>query len=127
MSSVERARPRFIDVCAVSDLEDGSVTQIGLEGRRAGAVRLGERVYVFGERCPHHGGPLNRGKLCFPLAASSPGEMIVDKTSPAVACPWHGWEFRLDSGRAIADPSVHALIYDVEISDGRVLVRARGA
>jgi nitrite reductase (NADH) small subunit len=126
VSSGENAGPRCIDVCGVDDLEDRAVSEVAVAGRRAGAVRLGERVFVFGERCPHHGGPLSRGKLCFPLVAALPGEVVLDQACPTIACPWHGWEFRLDSGRALADPSVRALVYDVQIAGGRVLVCARG-
>jgi 3-phenylpropionate/trans-cinnamate dioxygenase ferredoxin subunit len=125
--SGESAGPRFIDICGLDDLEDRAVSEVVVAGRRAGAARVGEQVFVFGERCPHQGGPLSRGKLCFPLIAALPGDVAVDRACPTVACPWHGWEFRLDSGRALADASVRVLVYDVQVAEGRVLVRARGA
>jgi nitrite reductase (NADH) small subunit len=115
------------DVCAVDALVDGGVTAIHVAGRPAAAVRLGERVYVLGARCPHRGGPLVAGKVTHHLSGDCPGEIRVDRERPVVACPWHGWEFGLTDGRALADPKYGVRVYDVEVRDRRVLVWPRRA
>ena len=42
--------------------------------------------------------------------------------TPVLACPWHGWEFDVRTGRGIRDRTYRARTYRVEIADGRVLV-----
>jgi nitrite reductase/ring-hydroxylating ferredoxin subunit len=116
----------WVDACAVAELEDGAVTPIRVRGRDLGAARIGERVYVFAARCPHHGGPLAHGRLTYPLASTCPGELSVERDAPAVSCPWHGWEFRLETGRAVADESVRVKVFTASVHDGRVLVALEG-
>lgn len=127
--SATRERPedaQLIDVCAVDALVDGGVTAVTVAGRRAVALRVRERVYLVNGLCPHRGGPLAAGKLTY-RTGGCPGEISVQRNSPAIACPWHGWEFSLVDGRAVADPRVRVRVYDVEVRDGRVLVRSPGA
>jgi nitrite reductase/ring-hydroxylating ferredoxin subunit len=90
-------------------------------------VRLGDRVYVFSAVCPHRGGPLVAGKVTSHLEGDCPGEMRVDHGRPAITCPWHGWEFALADGRAVADPKYGVRMYEVEVRDRRVLVWPRRA
>jgi nitrite reductase (NADH) small subunit len=37
-------------------------------------------------------------------------------------CPWHGWQFELDSGRCPDDPRMRVAVYQARIAHGRVLV-----
>lgn len=37
-------------------------------------------------------------------------------------CPWHGWEFDLESGRCLDDDSLRAAVYPVEVADGVVRI-----
>jgi nitrite reductase/ring-hydroxylating ferredoxin subunit len=39
-----------------------------------------------------------------------------------VRCAWHGWEFEIASGRALADPRIRARTYPVRVEDGRVVI-----
>ena len=39
-------------------------------------------------------------------------------------CPWHGWEFDLDSGRCPDDERMRVAVYPVKIESGRVLIDA---
>ncbi|MDX6724352.1 MAG: hypothetical protein QOD44_3793 [Solirubrobacteraceae bacterium] len=116
-----------LEVCHVDALADGEVTPVAVGDRRAAAVRLGDRVYVFSALCPHRGGPLAAGKLTRHVEADCPGEIRVDHDRPTIACPWHGWEFGLTDGRAVADPKYGVRMYDVEVREQRVLVWPRRA
>jgi nitrite reductase/ring-hydroxylating ferredoxin subunit len=37
-------------------------------------------------------------------------------------CPWHGWEFDLDTGRHCGDPKYRLRPIDVRVRDERVYV-----
>ena len=120
------ASERWVDVCGVDELDEGAVTPIIVRGRQVGAVRLGDRVHAFAARCPHHGGPLAHGRLTYPLVSECPGELRIEREAPAVSCPWHGWEFRLETGRALADESVRVKVFTTSVLNGRVLVAFGG-
>ena len=40
-----------------------------------------------------------------------------------IRCVWHGWEFEIATGRALADRRVTARTYPVDVCDGEVVVR----
>jgi nitrite reductase/ring-hydroxylating ferredoxin subunit len=122
-----RAGAEPVDICALDALPHGEVTTVMVGERPAGAVRIGDRVYVFSALCPHRGGPLVAGKVAHHLDADCPGDVRVDRDRPTVACPWHGWEFALADGRAVADPKYGMRVYDVEVRDRRVLAWPRRA
>jgi len=48
--------------------------------------------------------------------------MDVDDETPVIACPWHGWEFELEGGRALWDDSYAVKTIPVRVVDGRVLL-----
>ena len=87
---------------------------------RAGAVLHDGRVYVFQAQCPHRGGPLTRGAIRAPVSAERPGEMVLDAEYPVVSCPWHNFEYSLETGGALWNPRLCIRVFATEVIDGRV-------
>jgi 3-phenylpropionate/trans-cinnamate dioxygenase ferredoxin subunit len=112
------------DVGALADLErDGRiVARVG--GRELGVVADGTDGSLHGvrNRCPHHGGPLCLGVVRERLEGE-PGEYELAGRR-VLRCPWHGWEFDLESGECLDEPSMRAAVYPVRVEGGRVLVQA---
>jgi nitrite reductase/ring-hydroxylating ferredoxin subunit len=63
-----------------------------------------ERVVVMDDTCPHAEGSLSAG----------------DVTGNVVTCPWHQWQFDLDTGACQDPPRAHVRVYPAEIRDGVV-------
>ena len=80
--------------------------------------------YAIRNICPHQFGPVCNGTLRPLLVASGTGprDLACDSSRPVITCPWHGWEFYVDSGRAVWSPGYRVRTYDVQVSDGRVYV-----
>lgn len=116
-----------VDLCAFDDLVDGEIVELRADGLPVAVARWGDRVYAFNAKCPHKGAPMRCAKLMARLEAAGPGVMEVPDDVPVVSCPWHGWEFALDSGENVADATEKSLrLQQCEIFDGRVrLSRAR--
>jgi nitrite reductase/ring-hydroxylating ferredoxin subunit len=51
-----------------------------------------------------------------------PGEYRWGREGEILACPWHGWEFDLLTGRALADPRVRLRLYPVTVRDDTIYV-----
>ena len=115
-----------VDVGAVGDFEDRSVTLVRAEGREIGIVHWRGEIYAVSNVCTHQRGPLCRGTLGGRLTAASPGTMELDDETPVLACPWHGWEFDVRTGRALWDERYAVRTYDARVEGGRVLVELRG-
>jgi nitrite reductase/ring-hydroxylating ferredoxin subunit len=55
------------------------------------------------------------------------GVLEYDSDRLVLSCPWHGWEFDVETGRAIWDESYRAKTYATTVRDGRVLVEIGGS
>jgi 3-phenylpropionate/trans-cinnamate dioxygenase ferredoxin subunit len=113
----------WTDVGSAVELErDGRlVARVG--GREIGVVAGPDgRLSAVRNRCPHHGAPLCHGTLVERLAGE-PGRW--EPTGRLVLrCPWHGWEFDVETGGCPDEPSLRVAVYPARLEDGRVLVQA---
>ena len=115
---------RRFAVARVSDLPDGERLIVDLGGRSIGVFNVGGRYYALLNRCPHAGGELCRGELLGLLESDCPGEYRHDPTRKLLACPWHGWEFDLETGRSYFDPvRTRVAPYGVAVEPGDALAR----
>jgi nitrite reductase (NADH) small subunit len=114
----------WVDLGSFAELEREGRLVARVGGREVGVVRDSVTGSVHGlrNRCPHHGGPLCLGTLRERLGGA-PGSYVLEGQR-VLRCPWHGWEFDLETGRCLDDPSLRAAVYPVEVLDGRVRVRA---
>ncbi|MHB8611433.1 MAG: Rieske (2Fe-2S) protein [Candidatus Dormibacteraceae bacterium] len=111
-----------LDVGPVSDFGDRRFRIVNAGGREIGVLRWRDRFFAVHNRCPHQKGPLCLGVVSGRLHSRAPGSMELDDENPVIACPWHGWEFDLESGRALWEEGYAAKVVQVRIEDGRVLL-----
>lgn len=111
-----------MDLGALSDLEQEGRLIARVGAREIGVVDAGGGLHALRNRCPHHGGPLCLGTLRN-REAGAPGRYQPSGRT-VLRCPWHGWEFDLETGVCVDEPTLRAAVYETRIEDGRVLVRA---
>ncbi|MBV9606211.1 MAG: Rieske 2Fe-2S domain-containing protein [Solirubrobacterales bacterium] len=110
-------------VAPVSSFSDGERRIVDVGGRSIGVFRVGESFYGIRNRCPHQGGPLCLGHVLGDAVADAPGQAAVVSDPLRIACPWHGWEYDLDSGQSFmgaAMPGVRS--YGVDLEPGGALL-----
>jgi 3-phenylpropionate/trans-cinnamate dioxygenase ferredoxin subunit len=97
-------------------------------GRRAVAVfNAGGRLFALRDVCPHQGAPLSSGTVLGELTARGPGEYEYDPECRFVRCPWHGWEYSLETGQSSYDPEHDRVrAYAVTVERGADLVTDGG-
>jgi nitrite reductase/ring-hydroxylating ferredoxin subunit len=110
-------------VCSVEELAAAGRVVARIGGREIGVVldRDGG-AHALRNRCPHSGAPLCLGRVR-ERERGEPG-CYVAGDGQVLRCPWHGWEFDLESGRCPEDPSMRVAVYAVRVEAGRVLVEA---
>jgi nitrite reductase (NADH) small subunit len=125
-----RAEPEaWVDIGAVDEFVDARPRTIYHQKRAIGIIRYRGRFLAIRGLCPHQLGPLSEGPVRSKLKISErSNELEVDADSPVIACPWHGWEFDVQTGRMIADQSFRVQTYAVRVRGTRVLLNTgRGA
>ena len=96
---------------------------VEVQGKRIGVFNVGGRFYALHNGCPHKGGPLCEGRICGTTLPAQRREFLYGREGQILRCAWHGWEFDIATGRALADPRVRARTYPVAVEEGRVVLR----
>jgi nitrite reductase (NADH) small subunit len=101
---------------------DAAPRIVEIDGRSVGVFNVDGRFYALHNRCPHRGGTLCEGPLAGTTLPTDRREHVYGREGRVLRCAWHGWEFDVTTGRALADPGVRARPCAVTIEDGDVVV-----
>jgi nitrite reductase/ring-hydroxylating ferredoxin subunit len=102
-----------IFVAHSKDFGEGSRLLVESDGRQIGVIRANGKLHAFLNICPHQGGPVCDGLLIHRVEEvlgpdkTYQGMRFVEEDLHVV-CPWHGWEFDIQTGRCAGDGK-HAL------------------
>lgn len=113
-----------VDVGPVADVPTGRFRIIEVGGRQIGLTRLpnGE-IRAVRNYCPHKGAPICRGPIGGTWPPCEPGELRFAMAGEVVICPWHGFEYDLNTGRELfQDLPTRLTLYAVTVEDGRARV-----
>ena len=99
-------------VCREGEIADGDVRLIKVGPIEIGVIRHKGSYYAYRNQCPHQGGPVCEGLMIHRVEE----DIGPDKTYRGmrytddlqIVCPWHGWEFDIETGRCAGDGK-HAL------------------
>lgn len=120
----------FVPVANVEELDHRERKIVSVRGRSIGVFNFDGEYYAAANTCPHEGGPACEGKFQGALVGEyeEPGKRVRERfsDSPAISCPWHGWEYDLATGEHLGDPEVVLPTYEVEVRDGTVYVAVEG-
>lgn len=99
---------RWVRAVADTDLADGELTGVDVEGRRVLLHRRGADVHAIDNVCSHAGGLLSRGELA----------------GCVVTCPLHGARFDVRDGHVVRGPAHHPQpVLPARIRNGWIEVR----
>lgn len=102
-----RAEEGWLPVGPASALpQDRALIVTPPRGERIAVFRHGGGISAISNVCRHQGGPLGEGRI----------------VEGCVTCPWHGWQYRPEDGRAPPPFTERIATYRVRVSDGMVFV-----
>lgn len=118
----------------LSDFPEGSFKVVSIGRREIGIFHIKGEFYGLPNICPHQTGPLcepgaranlgNRSKLSGTLASRKETgwkkEWVHD--GEIIACPWHGIEYHVPTGKCLPFPNINLRRYSVVAEDGKVKV-----
>ena len=97
-------------VCTYAELAGKTALAVDAGDTRIAVFLHEGRVYALNETCPHRGGPLHAGEV----------------SEGIVRCPWHLWQFDLETGRSPLNPNSCVPTYPARVENGIVLARVPG-
>lgn len=113
-------KKRF-EICPADELPPGERTIVDLNGHSVGVFNVDGEYYALKNDCPHQRAPLCLGKITGTTAATEPGDVEWTDDGHILRCPWHGWEFDIETGESVFNPhKVRARSFEttVEAEDG---------
>jgi methionine sulfoxide reductase heme-binding subunit len=99
----------FVEVCTVDRIPEKCATIVSLSGERVAVFRYDGKVSAISNVCQHQNGPLGEGR-------------IIDG---CVTCPWHGYQYKPESGAAPAPFKEKIPTFRVKVVGGAVFVHPR--
>jgi nitrite reductase (NADH) small subunit len=102
MSDVE-----FVTVAKVGDIPEGQGASYVVGEKVVGVFNVGGTYHAINDFCPHMGASLADGQV----------------EDGVVACPWHGWRFRVSDGTWCDNPRIKTDHYEVRVVGDEIQVR----
>ena len=102
----------------------GRFVMVDVPGRSVGVVRLRSGAWrAVRNWCPHKGAPICRGIVGGTWLPSEPGELRYDREGEVLVCPWHGFEYDLETGVEMYQAAPTRLrLYPVTVRDNEVFI-----
>lgn len=97
----------FTRLASQSELpSEGEAKEFSCAGKTLCVARINGTITAIDNVCLHEGGPLAEGVI----------------ENGKIVCPWHGWEYDLQTGQTGDNPSDKVEVYPIKIENGDVLV-----
>jgi nitrite reductase/ring-hydroxylating ferredoxin subunit len=111
----------------VEDYTDGRRALVSIDGRDVFVFERNGRFHAFENVCRHMGGPVGEGMLIGKVEAilDDQGRHLGDRFSDTeihIVCPWHGWEYDIETGICAADRRIRLRRYEAVEREGAIYV-----
>ena len=107
--------PKIV-VCPVTELPPGAVRLVRHERVEIGVFNVAGQIRAYRNVCPHAGAPVCQGRISGTTLPSRVYEYDYGRDHSILRCPWHGWEFDLETGQHLTDASCRLKSMPVEIT-----------
>lgn len=104
------------EICPASELAPGEREIVDLDGASVGVFNVDGEFHALKNDCPHQRAPLCEGKVTGTVTAEEPGDVNWECDGHILRCPWHGWEFEIETGESVFNPhEVKARSYEAAV------------
>jgi nitrite reductase/ring-hydroxylating ferredoxin subunit len=123
----DSGRRRWRHVGATAEIAPGGRKIVEIDGQSIGIFRVGDEFVAILNVCPHEFAPVCLGRVGGTTLPSAPGEWTWGREGEILACPWHGWEFELRTGKALFGNRPRLRLFPTKIEDGQIFVSLIGS
>ena len=97
----------WIAVAESSELADDAAREIVIEQKIIAIFRHRGQLHALDGMCAHQGGPIAEGKI----------------EAGCVTCPWHGWQYELDTGIQTINRQPLQQTFEIRERDGKIEIK----
>ncbi len=114
-------------VAEVAEIPPGERKIVEIEGQSVGVFRVGDEYVAILNVCPHEFAPVCMGRVGGTTLPSAPGEWKWGREGEILACPWHGWEFELLTGKALFANRPRLRLFPIKVEGETIYVSLTGS
>lgn len=109
------------------DIADGGRKVVQCGEREIGIFRVKGELRAWHNSCPHRQGPICQGHI-YPRVIEPVDEkgevrtLQYDESSMHLVCPWHGYEFNLETGKNPGFARMGLRPAELKVSEGELYV-----
>lgn len=104
-------QPRWVMAAKLDELTSAGALEVVLEGHIIALFEDEGVIRALDGLCAHQGGPIAKGER----SETHDGHSCV-------TCPWHGWQYELQTGIQTVNRQPLQRVFPVKVEDGSVLV-----
>jgi nitrite reductase/ring-hydroxylating ferredoxin subunit len=108
-------------ICRADELKPGDMRPARLGPMPIVVIRTSSgALHGLLDKCLHQGGRLSRGKLMPATESERPGDYREDGRI-IVKCPWHGYEYDVETGCTLFDNDRCLRVFTIREEDGQIV------
>ena len=117
----------YVNVGPADDFPVDEFRIVTVGRREIGVLRRADgRIQAVRNRCPHKGAPMCKFKPTGTMIPGPPGTLEWGHDGDILRCPWHGFEFHIETGqRPYTDSRLRLRVYPARIEQGNILIDMR--
>ncbi len=100
------AEAEFRKVARVEEIPPGTIRAVQAGEEEIAIANVGGEFFATQHHCLHLKGPLGDGRL----------------EGKTLSCPWHGWQYDVQTGRNEFDHEIRLQTFEVRVEDGDVKI-----
>jgi len=100
------AEAEFRKVARVEEIPPGTIRAVQAGEEEIAIANVGGEFFATQHPCLHLKGPIGDGRL----------------EGKTLSCPWHGWQYDVQTGRNEFDHEIRLQTFEVRVEDGDVKI-----
>lgn len=120
----ENVKERWFKIGNVNDFEYNKMKIVKIENLEIGVLKISNGDFrIIKNSCPHKMGPICKGTISGTFLPSEPGEFRYGFEGRILRCPWHRYEFDLETGQIIfSDLKLKLKFYPYKIENNEIFI-----
>lgn len=104
-------------VASASEIRQSKRTIVKVKDMEIGVFYVNGNFYAYRNICPHGIAPVCVGRVTGTRLPSRVYEYEYGMEGQILRCPWHGWEFDLETGKHLVESGVKLRSFPIEVED----------
>ncbi len=109
-------------IAQAADIPPGERKVVTIGKREIGVFNVDGKFYALRNICPHRGAPLCHGRVRPLMTAPDVYQVESEREGEILKCPWHQWEFDIQTGQALYDEMLRVKTYEARQEGDAIVV-----